>query len=217
MTLLVLPAILALANNELASEKRRAVIYQVSMPLAVLLFFSIASVKRDDYILPALPGIAILCASVFNLDGLRRAAAKLRDGIAVLFTVGSAIAFWITGTAAIFHVLLAPDLQMHSSDAALFALFLHGLEWLGIPFYICGIALAVAAILAIRSFRKGDALAIGGAFGLAGLCASLLWTSTLRPGLAEMRSVKSFVPIVADRVKYSQLCIPTGINYEFSY
>jgi hypothetical protein len=114
-------------------------------------------------------------------------------------------------------VLLAPYLQFHSSDAALFALFLHGLEWLGLPFYICGVALAVTAVLAIRSFRKSDALQIGIAFALAALSSSMLWTSTLRPGLAEWRSVKSFVPIVADRVKGNQLCIPSGINYELSY
>ncbi|HYR79419.1 MAG TPA: hypothetical protein VEO55_05400, partial [Candidatus Dormibacteraeota bacterium] len=217
MTLLIVPAILAVATNDFAPERRRAVIYQASMPLAVLLFFSIASVKRDDYILPALPGIAILCASMFTPDAIRGAAAKIRDAVAVLFPIGSAIVFWITAIAAIFHVLLAPHLQMHSSDAALFALFLHGLEWLAIPYYICGIALAVTAVLTIRSFRRGDALRIGIAFGLAGLSSSMLWTSTLRPGLAEMRSVKSFVPIVADRVSENQLCIPSGINYELSY
>ena len=217
MTLLIVPAALAFYTDEISTEKRNAVIYQASMPLAVLLFFTIASVKRDDYILPALPGIAILCASAFKLDGIRGAAAKFRDAVAVLFPIGSAIAFWITGIAAIFHVLIAPHLQMHSSDAALFALFVHGLEWLGIPYYICGIALAVTAVLAIRSFRKSDALKIGIAFGLASLSASLLWTSTLRPGLAEWRSVKSFVPIVAGYVKDSQLCIPSGINYELSF
>ena len=67
-------------------------LYQVSMSLAVLLFFSIASVKRDDYILPALPGIAILCASVFTLD-VRGAAAKLRDVLVVLFVL-SPILLW---------------------------------------------------------------------------------------------------------------------------
>ena len=68
MTLLIVPAALAFYTGEISAEKRRAVIYQISMSLAVLLFFSIASVKRDDYILPALPGIAILCASVFTLE-----------------------------------------------------------------------------------------------------------------------------------------------------
>jgi hypothetical protein len=39
----------------------------------------------------------------------------------------------------------------------------------------------------------------------------------LRPGLAAIRSVKSFIPIVADHVRGDQLCIPGGINYELSY
>jgi 4-amino-4-deoxy-L-arabinose transferase-like glycosyltransferase len=217
MTLLIVPAALAFYTGEISTEKRRAVIYQASMPLAVLLFFTIASVKRDDYILPALPGIAILCASLFTLDGIRGAAAKFRDVIAVAFTVGCAIAFFAAAIVAMFDVPAAPQLPLHSSDAAFFAIFIRGLAGLRIPFVFCGITLIVAAVLAIRSFRKRDVLAIASAFGLASLSASLLWTSTLRPGLAEWRSVKSFVPIVADRIKDNQLCIPTGINYELSY
>ncbi len=219
MTLLILPAVVAFFTGEISAGKRRAVIYQASMPLAVLLFFTIASVKRDDYILPAIPGIAILCASAFStleLDGAR-AATKLRDAIAVFFTGGCAIAFCAAVIVAIFDVPAAPQLQFQSSDAAFYAIFLHGLAGFRIPFVICGIALVVAAALAIRSFRRRDATAIGIAFGLAGLSASLLWTSTLRPDLAGMRSVKSFVPIVADHVKDDQLCIPAGINYELSF
>ena len=87
MTILILPAALAFYTGEISAGKRRAVIWQVSMSLAVLIFFSIASVKRDDYILPALPGIAILCASVFTLD-VRGAASKLRDAIIGLFVLG---------------------------------------------------------------------------------------------------------------------------------
>ena len=87
MTLLIVPAALAFYTGEISAAKRRAVIYQISMSLAVLIFFSIASVKRDDYILPALPGIAILCASVFTLE-VRGGASKLRDVIVGLFVLG---------------------------------------------------------------------------------------------------------------------------------
>ena len=92
MTLLILPAALAFYTGEISAEKRRAVIYQISMSLAVLLFFSIASVKRDDYILPALPGIAILCASVFTLD-MRGTASKLRDVVVAIYRLGSDFRF----------------------------------------------------------------------------------------------------------------------------
>ncbi len=64
--------------------------------------------------------------------------------------------------------------------------------------------------------RRG-AIASGLAFALAALCGSLLWTATLRPSLAELRSMSNFVPIVIERVKGDQLCIPSGVNYELSY
>jgi 4-amino-4-deoxy-L-arabinose transferase-like glycosyltransferase len=217
MTLLIAPAIFAVAIGEIAPEKRRAVIYQASMPLAVLLFFTIASVKRDDYILPALPGIAILCASAFALDGVRESAAKFRDAIAVSFTVGSALAFFAAWMVALIDLPAAPQVQLQSSDAAFFIIFIRGLALLRMPYVICSVALAIAAVMAIRSLKRGDVHAIGLAFGLAGLSASLLWTTTLRPDLATMRSFKSFVPIVADHVKDSQLCIPSDISYELSY
>ena len=82
------------------------------MSLAVLLFFSIASVKRDDYILPALPGIAILCASVFTLD-VRGGASKLRDVIVVLFVLSPILLFVF-----LLFVPLHAHANLQSSDAA---------------------------------------------------------------------------------------------------
>ena len=90
MTLLIVPAALAFYTGQIAAEKRRAVIYQVSMSIAVLAFFSIASVKRDDYILPAIPGIAILCASVFGLS-VRGGASRLRDAVVAIVVFVPAI------------------------------------------------------------------------------------------------------------------------------
>ncbi|HYK65598.1 MAG TPA: phospholipid carrier-dependent glycosyltransferase [Patescibacteria group bacterium] len=208
MTLLIPPAALAFYTGEIASEKRRAVIYQVSMSIAVLVFFSIASVKRDDYILPAIPGIAILCASVFTL-ATRGAASKLRDVIIVVFALGS-----IAVIASLFlFPSLAAQLKLHSSDEAYYAVFLTMGASLAL-FVLCYVVLDVAAIFAVLRRR---AIYIGAAFGLLGLCQSLLWTARLRPGLAYARSVKSFVPTVNDRVKGDQLCIASGINYELSY
>jgi hypothetical protein len=183
------------------------VIYQVSMPLAVLLFFSIASVKRDDYILPALPGIAILCASIFTLD-VRGVGSKLRDVLVAIFVFGP--------------ILLIPVLaffpaqaKLQSSDLAYYSLF-KAETWAG-PIAALFVVWLVAVGLEIYALVRRSAIAGGLAFGLGAMCGSLLWTTTLRPGLAEMRSVKSFVPVVADHVKGDQLCIPSGINYELSY
>ncbi|MBV8362378.1 MAG: glycosyltransferase family 39 protein, partial [Deltaproteobacteria bacterium] len=66
---LLLPAVV-LSYRDSAMNIRRDLLYQLAMVLAVLLLFSIASAKRDDYILPALPSLAILFAAQFVcLDG----------------------------------------------------------------------------------------------------------------------------------------------------
>src|SRR5208282_480016 len=116
MTLLIIPAALAFYTGEISAAKRRAVLYQVSMSLAVLIFFSIASVKRDDYILPALPGIAILCASVFRLD-VRGIAAKLRDVLVAIFVLAPFFVVLLL----IFFPDVNPQFKLQSSDAAYYS------------------------------------------------------------------------------------------------
>lgn len=211
MTILIVPAALAFYTGEIAVGKRRAVIYQASMSLAVLIFFSIASVKRDDYILPAIPGIAIVCASVFTLD-VRGAAAKLRDVLVALFVLSPILA-------TLFVCLFrgAPRVNLQSSDAAYYSIIRANLGTFGRGVLAYGAGWLVALALAIFALIRRRSIAMGAAFGLLALSLSLLWTATLRPDLATMRSVKSFVPIVADHVKGDQLCIPSGINYELSY
>jgi 4-amino-4-deoxy-L-arabinose transferase-like glycosyltransferase len=204
MTLLIVPAALAFYTGEISTEKRRAVIYQVSMSLAVLLFFSIASVKRDDYILPALPGIAILCASVFTLSA-RGAAAKFRDVLVAGFVFVSVLAF--------LFLPFVPNLthmNLQSSDSVYWSVFLANAETLP-RLWLIAIAIGIFALIRRRATANGLA------FGLIALSLSLFWTATLRPDVARLRSLKSFVPTVADHVKGDQLCIPRGINYELSY
>ena len=215
MTLLIIPALLAFWTGEIAPEKRDAVIYQASMTLAVLIFFSIASVKRDDYILPAIPGIAILAASVFDLDesaGKRGPAATLRNIVVAGLLIAPLFAvFLLMGATA------APHPKLQSSDSALLGVFRRDWEAMAIP--LVGFVFGLIVALGIGTFAlfRRSAMAMGVAFGLAGLSTSLIWTVELRPGLAQMRSLKSFVPVVASTVKDSQLCIPAGINYELSY
>ena len=211
MTLLIIPAALAFYTGEISAAKRRAVLYQVSMSLAVLIFFSIASVKRDDYILPALPGIAILCASVFTLD-VRGIAAKLRDVLVAIFVLAPFFVVLLL----IFFPDVNPQFKLQSSDAAYYSIIRANLGKFGLEFIEFGVAWLVALTIAIFVIRR-SAIVSGAAFGVAALSLSLLWTSTLRPVLATMRSVKSFVPVVIDHVKGDQLCIPAGINYELSY
>ena len=209
MTLLIVPAALAFYTGEISAGKRRAVIWQVSMSLAVLIFFSIASVKRDDYILPAIPGIAILCASVFTLE-VRGAASKLRDAIVVAFVLEPDLLV-------AFRLSLSAPRPARKSPIERRGLLL-GLPrpWANLLSHWRLHAWSRVGVVIFAIIRR-RAIVVGVAFGLLALFLSLLWTAGLRPGLAAMRSVKSFVPIVEDHVKGNQLCIPSGINYELSY
>ena len=180
-------------------------IYQVSMSLAVLLFFSIASVKRDDYILPALPGIAILCASVFTLAA-RGWAAKLRDALVVLLLGMQSDSYRVPA--------ILPARKSAIERRSLLRGFPNSRANLFTYYSSHGWLTTVAAIYALVRHRE---IVIGAAFGLLALIGSLLWTIWLRPGLADARSINSFVPIIAAHVKPDQLCIPNGINYELSY
>jgi 4-amino-4-deoxy-L-arabinose transferase-like glycosyltransferase len=218
MTLLILPAALAFYTGEISQEKRRPVIYQISMSLAVLLFFSIASVKRDDYILPALPGIAILCASVFTLSA-RGAASKLRDVIVWIFLLVPTIVFVFL----VFFPGFALHLNLQSSDSAYYAAFREIfqknplgtlLAWMS----LVGFAALSKFIFQWPTIELGVTFEVGGiTFGVLALFGSLCWTAALRPYIATLRSVKTLFPIVADYVHGHQLCIPSGINYELSY
>jgi 4-amino-4-deoxy-L-arabinose transferase-like glycosyltransferase len=217
MTLLVAPALIAFWTGELAPAKRAAVIYQVSMTLAVLVFFSIASVKRDDYILPALPGIAILCASVFDLDEHARRgwAATLRNVVVAGLLV--APFFVVLYFATVGAVPDAPHPALQSSDSAFVSVFHRDLLGLAISFVALAVGLLIAFVIGMFGLFRSRATTMGIAFGLAGLCSSVFWTAGLRPTVAHMRSLKSFAPTVVSTVKDSQLCIPAGINYELSY
>jgi 4-amino-4-deoxy-L-arabinose transferase-like glycosyltransferase len=209
MTLLIVPAALAFYTGEISTEKRKPVIYQVSMSLAVLLFFSIASVKRDDYILPALPGIAILCASVFML-AIRGWAAKLRDAIVWTFFLVPIVAFIFL----FFSPGSAPHLNLQSSDSAYY-------EGFGQVFLKNDGKLLIAWMVwigfALLSPFRRRAFETGVTFGVLALFGSFCWTAALRPYVATLRSVKTLLPVAAISLKSDQLCIPSGINYELSY
>jgi 4-amino-4-deoxy-L-arabinose transferase-like glycosyltransferase len=215
MTLLIVPAALAFYTGEIAAEKRRAVIYQVSMPIAVLVFFSIASVKRDDYILPAIPGIAILSASVFGLS-VSGWAAKLRDVVVALVVVLPILGIaFILLSGLLPHDL--PEFKLQSSDAAYYAIFL-GTPFVMSMIFVFGFPIGLVGVgIAIFGLVRRRALASGVGFGVIAILLSVFWTSMLRPRVATERSLKGFALIVAEHVKGGQLCVASGINYELSY
>ena len=66
LTFMLLAMILVFATGAFTSRIRPVLRYQLAMVLAVVVLFSASSAKRDDYILPAIPPLAILFAALFT-------------------------------------------------------------------------------------------------------------------------------------------------------
>ena len=77
---LLLPALaVALIRGDFVPQARKPLMFQLSFLIAVLVFFSAASAKRDDYVLSGIPALAILLAALFTSLGPSRVVEILRD------------------------------------------------------------------------------------------------------------------------------------------
>jgi len=222
-SLLAVALAIALWRRDGDERMRKPLLFQLSLVLAVVAFFSIASSKRDDYILPAMPGLAILFAALFTGAAIapereRSPSARVRD----LTTAVIAVAFVavVVGALAAAHqprLLAAFSAGLQSSDADFLTLFLNGMRHLVLPFAIfaagsiAGAMAVFAGLLARRPLWSGAGLA---AIALAG---STLFTGTLRPELARARSVKTFAEQVHRRIGDAPLYVPWGHDYELSF
>jgi 4-amino-4-deoxy-L-arabinose transferase-like glycosyltransferase len=219
MVALVPVAIAALATGEIAAPRRRPILLQASLVIVVLVFFSIASAKRDDYILPGLPGLAVLSASVFVLDRparMRKAvAARMRTlvvGVVAIAMVGVLI-FAVAGA------WLKPALpaKLDSSDVDLAGLFRTDVRAWRLPFIVCGLAIVGAAGAALTALRRNAAIRAGVAVGILGLAGTLVVTAVVRPQLAWMRSTKVFAASIRRMIGDQPIFVVDAVDDGFSY
>ncbi len=214
---------IALWRRDGDERVRKPLLFQLSLVLAVLVFFSIASSKRDDYILPAMPGLAILFAALFTgaaiIPGRERSSSgRVRDLTAAVIAAAS-IALVVAALVMAHQprLLAAFSAGLQSSDANFLELFLNGMRRLAPPFAIFAIgsiagALAVFAGLCVRRpLWSGAGLAAIALFG------STLFTGTLKPESARARSMKTFAERIHRRVGDAPLYIPWGHDYELSF
>jgi hypothetical protein len=198
-------------------------LFQSSLVLAVLVFFSIASSKRDDYILPAMPPLAILFAALFTgVAIVPEREGSMSSRVRDLTSAAIAFAFVavVVGALVVAHrpsLLASFSAGLQSSDADFLKLFLGGMRHLALPFAIftagaIGGALVIfAGLIARRPIWSGAGLAT---IALAG---STLFAGTLKPELARERSLKSFAQQVHRRVGEAPLYVPWGHDYELSF
>lgn len=218
---LFIPALaVALLDGPVWAQTRRPILYQLSIVLAVLMVFSLATSKRDVYMLPALPSLAILLAGLFTVvSGLGAGYGRRLWDVAgvVLATAASAI---VVGAVFIDRSGALPGaitVRLQSSDAAYAALFVDGItnwHWRFIVF-VCASCIAAIAISFALIRRRPMWAATGVA--LMSIAGVSLWIGALRPELARSRSLKDFAAQVQSIVGDRNVYVLGGMEYELSF
>ncbi|MGA2412572.1 MAG: hypothetical protein ABSG46_19580, partial [Candidatus Binataceae bacterium] len=216
--LLLIPLMMALPHLEL--PMRHAIVYQAAMVVAVLLIFSLASAKRDDYILPAIPPLAIMAAASFS-PALRLQspaiirARRLRDAIAGVIAV-------VAGLATLAAVILLPAglhisaLNLQSSDASFAAIFISGVTRLEASFLCALAAIMLGAGVCLAGLRMRRERWIAAGIGLSAVAMTLIWTGLLKPREAATRSLRIFAAEVRRQAGAKPIYLPWQ-DPEFAY
>ena len=217
---LYVPALaLALSDGPIWGDARRPIVYQLSIVLAVLVMFSLASSKRDIYILPALPSLAILFSGLFTVAP--RLAVKARIlWIAAGAIIAAAAVAVVVGAVFIGYGAAIPERLtrgLQSSDAAYAALVVDGIanwRWRFIVFIAAsGIAAASISLGLVRSRPPWAALGVV----LMSMAGVSLWIGTLRPELARGRTLREFAAEVQSIVKQHPVYVLGRMDYELSF
>lgn len=197
-------------------KRSHALLYQLSFLVAVLGLFTIASAKRDAYILPAMPPFAIALAALFTSLGDEQLTIRLRNAATWLGALG-----FLAAEAALAALVLAPMLTnrlmhaLHASDRDYLQLFIHHLRQ---PYEsACLAAIAIFALAALASqLRKRPRLAAG-ALALAAMAGVSLWVGQLRPELAGERTYKNFATQMRRLTGGATVYSAAYPDYEISY
>lgn len=215
--ILLMPATLAgFATGEVSGTRRRPLIFQASMVAAIVIFFSIASAKRDDYILPALPGVAILCAGAFGMGAPTRGyagGAKIRDGVSALIAFAAILAV-VLGLAT---ARTNPDMTLQSSDAVLMMLLERGIGTHSAPFVALLIISALAAVSTLILLLRHATFLAGAMIGIISLTGVILIDSVVRPELAWARSYKSFIGQIRSQIDDYPLFVVREADFELAF
>jgi 4-amino-4-deoxy-L-arabinose transferase-like glycosyltransferase len=222
-SLLVVALALALWRRDGDGRARKPLLFQLSLVLAVLVFFSIASSKRDDYILPAMPSLAILFAALFTGAAIvpereDSPSGRVRDFTAA--AIAAALVAMVAGTLVVAHrpsLLAAFSAGLQSSDADFLNLFLGGMRRLALPFAIFAIGAIAGALAVFAGLTARRPLWSGAGLAAIALAGSTLFAGTLKPELARARSLKTFAQQVHRRVGDAPLYVPWGHDYELSF
>ncbi len=196
------------------------ILYQLAMMLAVLTIFTIASSKRDDYILPALPPLAIVLSAPFADRGRTP-----RYWTAVLTGIASAVAGIAILTLAVAGLVLIsrPELtnrlvgSMQSSDAAYIGLIVSDFARHDLRFVATIGAAAISSLAGLFFLKANRGYASAVCIGIASLATVSLWIGVLRPEFSRERTLKNFAMRAEPIIGRSPLHVVGAPEYELAY
>jgi len=187
----LLPAlVVAFVRGDLILEARKPLMFQLSFLLAMLIFFSVASAKRDDYVLPGIPSLAILFAALFTFLKEAPITERLRDlaaiAIAAIAIIGLATAStWISIRPS---ALLAKINPIDRAQAELLVNYYIGA--LSLILIVVAFALIGCAALIFSGVRYRHPARIAAGLGALSLLGVLIFTAVLRPEMSRERTLK---------------------------
>jgi hypothetical protein len=224
---LLIPALaIAFARNEFEAHTAQPLKFQLAMVLTVLVLFSSASAKRDDYILPALPPFAIVFAALFTrvrpaasaLPGLSPSAgpsthswaAWMRDRTVILISGFAIVA--ILATLLLLRLknpLIGSELAacLQSSDLSYGGIFIDGLKEQKPPFIAFEAAAVIGALVAAAGAWRRRPLGVGSGLATICLAGSVLWNGVVRPAEVRTRSLVKFAPEVRSQTGRSPVYV----------
>jgi hypothetical protein len=187
----LLPAlVVALIHGDFIPEARKPLIFQLSFLLAMLIFFSVASAKRDDYVLPGIPSLAILFAALFTSLKDAKVTQRLRDIAAIAVT---AIAILLVATASMWvyvqHLTLMDEINpIDRAQADLLVKYYIGA--MSLALVAVGGAVIGCAVLDVIGMRRKRPAETAAGLGCLSLLGVLIFTASLRPEMARERTLK---------------------------
>jgi len=200
-----LPAAAIAAWSEIDSERRSLMTYFGSAALTVTLFFSLASSKREVYVLAALPALALVIGSYLAESMVHRTSRGSQVALRI-----AALAFLLVLAASIAGATfiessraLIDKIQLHSTDRMLTELIV---DWAGSgAFWPLLVAMAAAAAsIAIGLWQDKAGYQIAGV-ALAAMVATMSWAGAIRPAFARTRTEKFFLARVQQELRSSDL------------
>ncbi|HEY2663677.1 MAG TPA: glycosyltransferase family 39 protein [Candidatus Binataceae bacterium] len=204
---ILLPAAAIATWSEFEPDRRSLLSYFGSLALTVTLFFSLASSKREVYVMSALPALALLIGAYIaeSIAGRAARASRVAFRIAVAAFLVALGALGVGSISIESSVALISKIGLHSTDRMLMGLIANAAASGNLWLRAAAIATALAAaVILIGIWRDRTSYQSAGVVAAA-VVLTMVWAGAIRPLFARMRTEKYFLERVREALQSSDL------------